>query len=87
MAWIDSCHLARRAWPDQRQRGGHGLKALAARLDIRFRHHDALEDAIVAGKIVLAACRDLNWMIEALAAQLAAEAGIPRDWHPGPPSQ
>jgi len=87
MPWIDSCQLVRQAWPEQQRRGGYGLKALATLLGIRFRHHDALEDAIVAGKIVLAACAELNGTIGALAVQSASATGVPQDWHPGRPSQ
>ncbi len=51
--WYDSVRIARSAWPQMP--GKHGLKNLAARLDIRFNHHDALEDARAAAKVVLRA--------------------------------
>ncbi len=51
--WYDSVKIARNAWPQMP--GRHGLKNLAAQLDIRFRHHDALEDARAAAMVVLRA--------------------------------
>lgn len=54
--WLDSSMVARQAWPQQRSNGGWSLAALAAMLEIRFRHHVAVEDARVAAEIVLRAC-------------------------------
>ncbi len=51
--WRDSLIIARDAWPTMP--GKHGLKNLAARLDIQLRHHDALEDAWAAAVVVLKA--------------------------------
>ncbi len=87
MPWIDSCRLARRAWPHQRRQGGYSLRALAGMLDLRFRHHDALEDAIVAGRIVVAAAAELNVTIEVLARQACLEAGMSQDSYPDRSSQ
>ncbi len=50
--WIDSVSVARIAWPGL---PSYKLGALAKLFDIRFRHHDALEDARTAGQIVLRA--------------------------------
>lgn len=44
--------IARRAWPGRRS---YGLKPLSNWLGVRFRHHDALEDAIACAKVMLAA--------------------------------
>jgi DNA polymerase-3 subunit epsilon len=44
--------IARRTWPHLRR---YGLKPLSNWLGIRFRHHDALEDAVACAKILLAA--------------------------------
>ena len=54
--WLDSAKVARITWSQFSQRG-YGLSNLAMHLGIRFRHHDALEDSITAGKIVIEACR------------------------------
>lgn len=54
--WLDSARVARRTWSQLSQRG-YGLSNLANHLEIRFKHHDALEDSITAGKIVIEACR------------------------------
>lgn len=52
--WLDSSSIARRAWPDCARRG-YGLADLAKRLNIVFRHHDAMEDARAAGEVVVRA--------------------------------
>lgn len=53
--WLDSCLIARQVWPDLASQGGFGLKNLARHFGISLRHHDALEDARVAGQIMLLA--------------------------------
>lgn len=47
--------IARRIFPDP---AGHGLAKVAARLGIRFEHHDAGEDAYACAEIALAALRE-----------------------------
>ena len=56
--WIDSAQVARRAWPDKYALRGYNLGNVARDLGIRFRHHDAGEDARVAAEIVLRAYPD-----------------------------
>lgn len=56
--WIDSAQVARRAWPDKYGLRGYNLGNVARDLGIRFRHHDAGEDARAAAEIVLRAYRD-----------------------------
>jgi DNA polymerase-3 subunit epsilon len=53
--WLDSAKIARRTW-EQFAYAGYSLANLAAFLNIDFKHHDALEDAIAAAKIVDFAC-------------------------------
>ncbi|MCC7321311.1 MAG: exonuclease [Rubellimicrobium sp.] len=53
--WVDSVQIARRAWPEFRGAGGHGLGHLKERLNLDFRHHDAAEDARAAALVVLLA--------------------------------
>ncbi|WP_417600585.1 exonuclease domain-containing protein [Pararhodobacter oceanensis] len=53
--WHDSVRIARRAWPQLKGNGGHGLASLKAFLDLEFQHHDAAEDARAAALVVLAA--------------------------------
>ncbi|GGK51974.1 exonuclease [Salinarimonas ramus] len=61
--WINNVSVARRAWPGL---PGYGLAKMAARLELTFRHHDALEDARVT---------------QAIFARAVAETGIaPHDW-------
>ncbi|MDD8022662.1 MAG: DEAD/DEAH box helicase [Paracoccaceae bacterium] len=56
-SWGDSVQIARRAWPEFRGNGGHGLAHLKERLDLIFEHHDAGEDARAAALVVLHAER------------------------------
>jgi DNA polymerase-3 subunit epsilon len=53
--WSDSVAIARKAWPDLRGNGGHGLGNLKKVLGLNFRHHDAGEDARAAAEVVLQA--------------------------------
>ncbi|WP_444959729.1 exonuclease domain-containing protein [Microbulbifer sp. VVAC002] len=57
--WLDSMMLARRTW-EQFALSGYGLSNLASFLGVEFHHHDALEDAKVVAKIVLAAASELG---------------------------
>ncbi|MBN2286341.1 MAG: 3'-5' exoribonuclease [Tissierellales bacterium] len=61
--FIDSSRIARHTWANISQKG-YGLDDLAARLNISFNHHDALEDARVAGLITLQALNDSETSIE-----------------------
>lgn len=61
--WLDSAKIARRTWEQFAYRG-YGLDNLMEFLQISFKHHDALEDAIAAGKIVHCACEKMNLTIE-----------------------
>jgi DNA polymerase-3 subunit epsilon len=49
--WLNTASVARRAWPEVAQRG-YGLAPLSVKLGIEFKHHDAAEDARVAGIIL-----------------------------------
>ncbi|SFR32166.1 DNA polymerase-3 subunit epsilon [Yoonia tamlensis] len=53
--WVDSVAIARKAWPEFRGNGGHGLGHLKQALGLQFRHHDAGEDARAAAQVVLKA--------------------------------
>ena len=60
--------IAKKAWPDIK---GHGLANMAHHLCIRFKHHNALEDAIACGMIALEAARlrgvkELDCLLEEL---------------------
>ncbi len=56
VTWLDSAKIVRRAWPERYGFSGWGLKSVANDLQLKFQHHDALEDAMVAAQIVLHAC-------------------------------
>lgn len=51
--WQDSVQVARRAWPELKGNGGHGLASLKVHLGLSFEHHDAGEDARAAAEVVL----------------------------------
>lgn len=53
--WENSVSIARRAWPEFRGNGGHGLGHLKRALGLEFDHHDAGEDAKAAAMVVLRA--------------------------------
>ncbi len=53
--WQNSVSVARRAWPELKGNGGHGLGFLKTHLGLQFMHHDAGEDARAAAEVVLMA--------------------------------
>ena len=53
LRWSDSVQIARRAWPELKGNGGHGLANLKRKLNLQFHHHDAGEDARAAALVVL----------------------------------
>lgn len=55
--WLDSARVARRTWPQVAQ-SGYGIANLAKIVGIDFRHHHAVEDARVAGAVLLRAIAD-----------------------------
>jgi len=58
VTWLDSARVARRAWPEDCGRRGYGLGKLAKMLSLTFTAHVAVEDAKVAGWVVLRAMGD-----------------------------
>lgn len=61
--WLDVARVVRRTWPEFSQRG-YGLQNLTEHFKIKFKHHDAAEDARAAGLILLNAIRDSGTSIE-----------------------
>ena len=55
--WLDIAKVVRRTWDDVAYRG-YGLSKMAKRLGIEYQEHDALEDAVAAGKVFLAAAQE-----------------------------
>lgn len=84
LAWLDSIAVARKAWPDLSRQGGYGLKSLSAFLDIRFKHHDALEDARAAALVMLAACQARGCGASEWLREVTTANG--RERHPSDPS-
>ncbi|QDS96577.1 DNA polymerase III PolC-type [Roseimaritima multifibrata] len=65
--------IAKRTWPAW---GRYGLKPISERLDIHFRHHDALEDSIACAKVLLAAAQQRQvTTMETLEDSLCIERG------------
>jgi len=50
LPYFCTCNLARRTWP---QLKSHALTALAKHFNIIYKAHDALDDALTCGKLVL----------------------------------
>lgn len=66
LRWSDSVQIARRAWPELKGNGGHGLANLKRTLNLQFHHHDAGEDARAAAMVVLHAELHLRLPFEEL---------------------
>lgn len=65
--------VARRAWPG---RTSYSLKTSAEYLGLSFRHHDALEDATVCARIIMAAANSIEASsFDSLEAKLALARG------------
>ncbi len=67
--WLDTARVVRRAW-SRFSRSGYGLESVAQWCGISFRHHDAEEDARVAGEILVRAISDTGipldeWLVRA----------------------
>ena len=54
VTWLDSSKVVRRTWPEFSKRG-YGLANMTEHLGISLKHHEALEDAIACGKVLLSA--------------------------------
>ncbi len=61
--WLDSARVVRRQW-DQFRNSGYGLTNVADFLGIKYKPHDALEDARTAGVIILKAIEQSNYSLE-----------------------
>jgi DNA polymerase-3 subunit epsilon len=77
--WSDSVQIARRAWPELKGNGGHGLGNLKKVLRLNFDHHDAGEDARAAAMVVLLAEARLGLPFDALISAYGRTRGIPAD--------
>lgn len=63
ISWIDTAKVTRRTWKEFSFKG-YGLESITNHLGIKFKHHDALEDAIAAGQVFLHACNHTGIAIE-----------------------
>lgn len=63
-AWLDSARVVRRTWPEYAV-SGYGLANLCKRIGYTFHHHNALEDAKAAGRVLLASMRESGLDLDA----------------------
>ena len=61
--WLDTSRVVRRTWPAFAQ-SGYGLANVAKHFKIEFEHHNAIEDARVAGEILLRAMAETGLSVE-----------------------
>lgn len=61
--WLDSSMIVRNTWSEF-SGSGYGLSNLANEFNLNFKHHDALEDAIVTAKIITLACEESELSID-----------------------
>jgi DNA polymerase-3 subunit epsilon len=76
-SWFDSVRIARKAWPELRAYGGHGLGNLKKVLKLDFKHHDAVEDAWAAARVVLLAEERTGQGFAELGATAASRSRFP----------
>jgi DNA polymerase-3 subunit epsilon len=62
--WLDSARVVRRAWPDLFRQSGYGLNNVASHFGIRYRAHDAEEDAWAAGMVLLRAIQETGLSLQ-----------------------
>lgn len=62
--WLDTLAVARRTWREFADAGGFGLANLSRSFEIKFRHHEAEEDARACGLIMLKALEDSGLDLE-----------------------
>lgn len=86
LQWSDSVAIARRAWPELKGNGGHGLANLKRTLNLRFHHHDAGEDARAAALVVQHAERHLGLSFEDLIKPAGKKTHAPAITMAGNPS-
>lgn len=61
--WLDSAKVVRRAWAEFSQMG-YGLANVTKKLGIEFQHHNAGEDALAAGQILVHAINKTGISLE-----------------------
>ena len=76
LAWEDSVRIARKAWPGLA--GGYGLKNLCEMLEIGFKHHDALQDALAGVQVVLQASAKTGMDVARFQAERRSKAATRR---------
>ncbi len=79
LSYLCSVKVAKRTWPEL---PSHRLDSVAAHIGFKFKHHNALEDALACGHIIARAMEFHEaWSIEDLAVK--AGVGIGEMWCDG----
>jgi DNA polymerase-3 subunit epsilon len=73
--WLDSARVARRTWHEC-ARSGYGLADVCNRIGYEFVHHNALEDAKAAGRILIAAMEFTGLGLEELRIRATKPIGL-----------
>jgi|ERR1035441_5585624 DNA polymerase-3 subunit epsilon len=73
--WIDTCQVARTAWP---RLPDHKLTSLSRTFGIAYEAHDAAEDARCAGEILILAVRSTNLNLDELSRGTRVRSGLAR---------
>lgn len=91
LTWLDSARVARRTWEEVAWKG-YGLYSVCDKLGYAFKHHDALEDAKAAARVLIAAIEktglDVNRWLQRVRQPLSgvgSAAAIRRDGNPEGP--
>jgi DNA polymerase-3 subunit epsilon len=76
--WLDTARVVRRTWTEF-SKSGYGLSNLSQHFEIPFKHHDAEEDARLAGEILLLAIQESkmsasDWCIQSLQPSTSAKS-------------
>jgi DNA polymerase-3 subunit epsilon len=61
--WLDTARVARRTW-EECARSGYGLADVCELIGYNFHHHNALEDAKAAGRVLIAAMEHTSLSLE-----------------------
>ena len=78
--YLDASVVVRRTWEEFSKRG-YGLGNIAEFLGIEFNHHDALEDSIATGKILIAAIEKTGINIGDWFDQIRKRKKLPRNYN------
>lgn len=87
--WLDTARVVRRTWLEF-SKSGYGLSNLSKHFGIPFKHHDAEQDARLAGEILLLAIKESKtnvseWCVRSLKSLTAAKSYTTLEANPDGP--